>query len=265
MKKLFVTDLDGTLLNDEKIIPYSTQKVIEEFSIKNDFVIATGRNLTMIKSILKDLTTVSKVICSGGAVIYDIESQEVLFEKSHNRLTIEKIIEISEQYNVPINLYSKEKIYYFKKGIRIEQLLKKNEQLENEEQIKLQQIKNVQEIKESINKIVFVFQEEEIRLKNEVRNKCKEYNLNCLFSASNLLDILPIGVNKATAIKYLKEKEEYKLTIAAGDNENDLSMLEDVDISVAVENATKDIRTNASIITASNNQKGIEKILQLIN
>ncbi len=265
MKKLFITDLDGTLLNDAKIIPCSTIKAIEKFSIKNDFVIATGRNMPMIKSILKDLIPVNKVICSGGAVVYDIKSKEVLFEKFHNRLTIEKIVEISEQYNVPINLYSKEKIYYFKKGIRIEQLLKKNEQLEDNEQIKLQQIKNIQEIKEVINKIVFVFQEEQIELKNEIRNKCKEYNLNCLFSADNLLDILPVGVNKATAIKYLKDKEDYKLTIAAGDNENDLSMLENVDISVAVENATQDIRTKASIITSSNNQKGIEKILQLIN
>ncbi len=261
MKKLFITDLDGTLLDDQKEVPESTLKEIRKFSENNDFLIATGRNLAMIKELIETVTPNQKVICAGGAVIYDQQTKTTIFERVIDHQQIELVMKLSEQFNVPINLYSQTTIYYFEQMGRIEKLIKYNDQVNAEFQVDLKQIKRINDINEKINKMVFVFTADQLALKPELKASCVNAGLNVMFSANTLLDVLPPDTNKGEAIKYLANVENYETIYVAGDNENDIDMLKVADVAVVMENATDEIKKHATIIAKNNNDKGIEKVL----
>jgi HAD superfamily hydrolase (TIGR01484 family) len=70
--KLFVADMDGTLLNDNKELSdrdLQMIKKLQDFGIK--FAVATGRHDSMIKSYLKHLNLHVPVISCNGAIVRD--------------------------------------------------------------------------------------------------------------------------------------------------------------------------------------------------
>ena len=58
------------------------------------------------------------------------------------------------------------------------------------------------------------------------------------------------------------QKSQLKDVLVFGDNNNDLSMFEYFEESVAVENATEDIRKKAKYQTASSLDEGVAKYLE---
>lgn len=79
MKKLYITDLDGTLLNQNaSISPYSEQVIKKIIKQGIHFTIATGRSPIRIFSILQNIPLKLPCYFKNGAAIYDIENQECL-------------------------------------------------------------------------------------------------------------------------------------------------------------------------------------------
>lgn len=81
-KFLFVFDIDGTILNDQKKILPSFKKAFSELS-KNGhtIVIATGRAPIQVKEIWEELNFNGYILGSGGASIYNIEKEKYLISK----------------------------------------------------------------------------------------------------------------------------------------------------------------------------------------
>jgi HAD superfamily hydrolase (TIGR01484 family) len=86
MKKIIITDLDGTLLNKDKKIASSTKKAIET-AIKNGkmFAIASGRAVDECLAVIKALEFKTHknvfIIANNGALIYDVEHSTVIYKK----------------------------------------------------------------------------------------------------------------------------------------------------------------------------------------
>ena len=78
---LIVTDLDGTLLNEEGKLTDYTKKILKEVSKDNILIAASGRGLTGIKAALEDIYSYfSYFICGNGSFIY--HKDELIYEKS---------------------------------------------------------------------------------------------------------------------------------------------------------------------------------------
>ena len=71
--------------------------------------------------------------------------------------------------------------------------------------------------------------------------------------------------NKATAIQFVKNyyEEEYK-TVAIGDSDNDLPMLEYADISVAMGNGVKEVKEKADYVTDKIDNDGLHKAFKYL-
>ena len=67
------------------------------------------------------------------------------------------------------------------------------------------------------------------------------------------------GVNKGTGLRFLAERlgVPMECTMACGDSENDLSMLEAAHMAVAMENAKEAVKKAATYITLSNEESGV--------
>ena len=83
-------------------------------------------------------------------------------------------------------------------------------------------------------------------------------------SGTNWLDISTEKANKGNALKEIQKilnisKTE---TMVFGDYHNDIEMMQEADFSFAMENAHKDIKKIAKYTTKSNNEFGVESILE---
>ena len=85
-----------------------------------------------------------------------------------------------------------------------------------------------------------------------------------LFSSSQYLDILPAGTNKGNALRILAEALDVPMenTLAAGDEENDISMIEKAGVGIAMINGTDRIKELADIVTEEDNTRdGLAEVL----
>lgn len=94
MKILYVSDLDGTLLNRKQELNEDTAKQINEL-IKSgvNFTIATGRG-DSARKILSEIDFKLPVIVLNGAVSYDFNKNEYVNSKAISRETVMKIMQI---------------------------------------------------------------------------------------------------------------------------------------------------------------------------
>ena len=101
MKKLYITDLDGTLLNQNaSISPYSEQVIKKIIKQGIHFTIATGRSPIRIFSILQNIPLKLPVILMNGAAIYDIENQECLSTVPICKTSFQGILDTEQKTNL---------------------------------------------------------------------------------------------------------------------------------------------------------------------
>ena len=79
-----------------------------------------------------------------------------------------------------------------------------------------------------------------------------------------VIDITSKNVNKYEATKFIADREQIKIkdVYAVGDNLNDIKMIKKVGHGFAVANACSEVKEVAKEITTSNDELGVEKILE---
>jgi HAD superfamily hydrolase (TIGR01484 family) len=121
------------------------------------------------------------------------------------------------------------------------------------------------DIIEPIGKVFFAtFSEEEIRaIERELRAHPLADKFEFIRSERSLFEILPKGVDKGLSITKLAEylKIDIKKTIAVGDYNNDVPMLKAAGLGVAVSNACREALDAADLVTVSNEEDAIARII----
>ena len=80
MKKIFVYDLDGTLLQHNNLINETTLAAIKKaHSLDHVNIIATGRGLKTTKVISDMYPYFDYLVSNNGTIIYDIAKQKSYF------------------------------------------------------------------------------------------------------------------------------------------------------------------------------------------
>jgi hydroxymethylpyrimidine pyrophosphatase-like HAD family hydrolase len=84
------------------------------------------------------------------------------------------------------------------------------------------------------------------------------------FSKPNYLEIIPVGVNKANALATVAQSLEVELSQSAaiGDGLNDLEMLREVGLGIAMGNASETVKSVAKWVTGTNEEEGVALAVQ---
>ncbi len=266
--KLICTDMDGTLLNDNKEISLENRIAIKN-AIDNGVVIVfcTGRLFTFAKYYAQGLGVNTPIIASNGAYIREQQSNNILYKCPLGVENSFKVVEILKKYNINPHFNSSDTVFTGKISFSSESYLKLNQSLSKEEQFKVEVVKDLEkmifEYKEEILKCIAI----DMNLDNIKIAKEEIFNLGGLVVESsfyNNFEVMNKEVSKGKAVKLLGDyygikKEEI---ICIGDNENDLSMINYAGLGVAMGNSIDSVKAQSDFISSTNNEDGVAQVIR---
>lgn len=259
MDAIFI-DLDGTLLRDDHHISSRNMCALKALDKANiPYFIATGRPGQLVKKILVDLDYTRPMILYNGSVIGHPLAQTTLFAKALDSNIIEHVLAFSQRKNYLAMLYTEEAIY-----------TDENERTQYFEDFQkndppalktvFRRFENYQG--ETVYKILIV--EHDDKKYQYMRTFLQDFPVQVAQSQKGFLDINPLGTSKGLAVKEMIQHYDFDAskTLAIGDQENDVSMIEAVGTFVAMGNAVDHVKMKAHHVTRTNNDDGVAHILE---
>ena len=256
--KLVVSDMDGTLLNSKGEVSNLFFELFKKLKFNNiQFCAASGRQYNSIVHKLSPIKDDIIVIAENGGIAKHKDQLLV-----SNPLSKEKI-----KAFIPVlrNIKDAEIVICGQNGAFIES---KNSDFISLFQEYYKNYKIVDDLFSIINNedILKIAIYHHSSSEKYIYPALKNYENDILvkISGNNWLDISDEKANKGFALKKVQEllnvsKNE---TLVFGDYHNDIEMLQEAEFSFSMKNAHQDITELANYTTDSNDNLGVEKILQ---
>lgn len=267
MKTMYVTDLDGTLLNtSDRINPWSIQIINNLVDQGMLFTYATARSLSSAAVVTKGLSTQIPVIVYNGAFIICPKTGEVLHSLAFTQEEAEFVRRCLDKNGISPLVYAYvdqiERVSWNRtaenEGIRRYLSQRKGDKrlrpLENEDGLYDGKVFYYTCIGEKNDLLpVYEFFSQNDRFRCTLQQE--------LYRPEYWCEIMPKKASKAEAIRKLKKIWRCDRIISFGDAVNDIPMFEISDECYAVENAVEELKEIATGIIAGNDQDGVAKWL----
>lgn len=258
---MIVLDLDDTLLRNDLTISSNTRaSILSAQTYGTKVVIATGRPTCACWSIAREIGLEKYggyIISFNGAVITEAKTGKKLSQISITKEDVHELYKLSKRYNSYIQTYDDNNI-----------ITPKNNSYTKIEQ-KLTGM-NIEEVKDFVSRIncdvikVILLQEPSIlKLISEKIKPHIPQSLNMTFSKPFFLEFINSKVDKAISVNYLANylNINMKSVIAIGDSYNDISMVKQAGLGVAMANGVDAIKEVADYLTRSNMEDGIAEVI----
>lgn len=255
-RKLLAIDLDGTLLNDDKLISETNLNGLKRAVVNNATIaIVTGRALFSAINIIERYDFDCYLICANGALIFDYKNNQEILLQNMDIKDGKKIVEFCIKEESPIHIFGEN--YWGVTGIN--QSVKDFVKAHDIEPNIVEHIREIEGIK--IINLVSVGDTdkvEEFIIKNQI-------DVSFTNSVPNTIDIMPKNVNKGSGLKILAEKLKFKRNeiISIGNYYNDIDMFKVSDVGVAMGNSPNGVKKYADYVTHnSNNDDGVLEAIE---
>ncbi len=274
--KCIATDMDGTLLNENQRISDENRKALEAVrEMGGQVIIATGRSYKEARLALDEINFNCPIISMNGAAVYD-QKGELLVSHPISFEELESTITFLEKAGLYFELYTNHGVFSKNPERAIDSLvdivLSANPEHDREDvrrralaRIKYGFLFETKDyhalIKEPDMQVfkILVFSLQKDQLSTAAEALAKFDGLTITSSAKGNIEINHRGTSKGTALEALLNKLSIPLeeTIAIGDNLNDVSMFEKAGLSIAMGNASDDIKGICKDTTLSNKEDGV--------
>ncbi len=270
--KLFVADMDGTLLDDDKKLSdknIQAIKKLKDYGIQ--FAVATGRHDSMIKCYLNHLDLQVPVISCNGAIVREPFGGRVFLSEALPKEQSLEVIDICKERHADFHIYGYDRIYGEKLSHKMHYYQDLNKTLPPEERTKLVTVPDCKDIvvngSEPLYKFI-VISEGTNNLPPILDRISQIKGLTACQSMPTFCDVMKVGISKAYALQKLSESLGIKRgeIAAIGDQLNDNELIEYAGLGIAVANAEDALKAKADVVTMANNNEdavaeAIENIL----
>ena len=263
--KILFTDLDGTLLNDKKEITPGNQDAINEaLSRGHKIVISTGRPLLSALIQAERLGLIREgcyAITYNGAQIYDLGNRKTIYGHTLPIDLVEPMFEAADRIGLHIQTYSSTHILAEHETAAMQQYASVNG-------LSYRVVDRVEdELDGAPYKLIAIGMTDHQKLLDYQREIMVKYEgiIDSFFSNDYFLEIVPSGISKGFAVEWMCDYLGIPLenSVAAGDAQNDISMLEAAHIGAVMCNAFPGIAEHGNYITeADNNHDGVAEIIK---
>lgn len=267
-KTLYITDLDGTLMkNDKSISEYTTERINALLDQGMLFTYATARSLQSASAIVQNLHLNLPVIIRNGTILADpvtkSEMEIEMFSKDHLHIIRQCMKGFGLHGFVTTYIDGKDRKLYLE-GKMNEGF--KNYLAEHSDDKRLCPVRTEEELFDGeVCYFTFIGDRTELDPFYERVKDHKEWI--CVYQQDKYrpeywLEICPKNATKATAIQKIQKRYQCDRLVVFGDSKNDVSMFQIADEAYAVGNAMDELKKIATGIISSNEEDGVAKWIE---
>lgn len=257
--KLWISDIDGTLLNYDGTCTKEMQDVIKRVNLTDTkLVLATGRMYMGAYYQARKFNLKTPIVCYQGAVVRD--GDKVLWQSLVNNDKVKEITEYLRKNKIHTHIYNDDILYVEDDNKRImEQYCSGRgttyEVLNSFDEINLTNVAKVLAVIED----PYVMQKTKLELSEKYKGI-----LSIVQSAKAYLEITNINASKGNALNFLKEywglsNDEI---IASGDQDNDIDMIKNAGIGVCVGDNSEELKKASDYYCKSVNSNELTEIIK---
>lgn len=271
-KTLYITDLDGTFLDDSGHVSPRSAQIVSELSHRGVLIsVATARTPATVVNLLADTYTTADLVVMTGATLWSRVNHRFEDMRLLPEADVHLMLDVFWRMGVDPFCYTlrdDSHLDVFHPAIRLNEAEKKF--VDERTGLKLKTFHLGQSCPaDSCGRVVLFFG---MGTKDAIVNVAEHLKTlsDCYISYYKdtytpdlwLLEIFAPGVSKAAGIELLKRKIGADRIVAFGDNLNDLPMLRMADLSVAVANALPEVRAQADLVIGSNNDDAVARFIR---
>lgn len=263
--KILFVDLDATLLSDDKTVSARNREAIHRMLEQGHYLaLATGRPVESARLVARDLglnVPGCYMIAFNGAVLYDCAADRVLLKRTIPIEVVQELFERAKKAGLYIQTYNNTDVLTAKHSKELDYYISKAH-------ISYKLSPNVLDaLEEEPQKVLMIALERQERLVKFQKDNLKweQGKCNSFFSCREYLEYCPLNTSKGTGVEYLAKILGMPMdaTVAVGDEENDISMIQTAHVGVAMKNGIKEIKDVADYVTKNdNNHDAIAEVIE---
>lgn len=254
---LLASDFDDTLVDRKKQVPERTRRALEFFTAEGGrFTLASGRGLESVRQQVPGLPVNAPVIVANGTQIYDLQEEKLLFEAKFQETARADIAAVLEAFPISaVEIFGGGSLCCVRPNAVTWEHLRITGQ--HAKECTLEEIPQpwVYGKLESDHDTL-------VEMQNWLEARCPG-RYGVFFSHPMLLELTPGDTNKGTGVLQLAELLgiDRAHVYCAGDNENDLAMLEAAAVGFTPENSTQKAMDTADVIVCDCDQGAIADVI----
>ncbi len=266
MKQLFITDMDGTLLDDQSKVSPRSARIISDLSRQGALItVATARTPATVQPLLEGVYTSLPAIVMTGAAMWDRENRSYANTLPFDAGTDRQLIRLLDGYEI------RPFVYMFFDGDPLLHVYRHSPLspedmtfMDQRRESGLKEFHIDQPIPDCGGHTMLLFamgQKDKIfAAADNIRalGICSVSAFTDIFSDNTgILELFAPDVSKASAVLSLKAQTGAEHLVVYGDNLNDLPMMAVADESVAVANALPEVKAAATRVIDANTDDAV--------
>lgn len=269
MKTIYVSDLDGTLLDNNAQIAEETAQGLNSLIDRGVlFSLATARTAATVVPMTGAVKINLPVILMNGAAIYDIQSSRYIKIEEVPYSAVQQISRAAKQCGISGFVYTidNDRLHAWYDKISTPAMREFYKERRTKYNKPFSQVKALDDILGK-TAVYFSFLDTEERL-SPLYEKIKdiegikiEYYKDIYDKERWYLELLSSNASKKSGTDFLRQYTHADRVIGFGDNLNDLPLFSACDECYAVENAHTELKKAANAVIGSNVQNGVVKFV----
>lgn len=257
---ILATDMDYTLLMPGKDVTPENARAVRALRDNGvAFTLATGRSSFLVGKYAEDLGIDIPIITGNGGALYDPVSKRDLMSKDIPENKFRNLMETMLSRKIDATIYSVSGIYFSPESSRRAFCEDYNTSVAPEDRIPLFGFGRDEldrDIIPTFNKFLLIAPPEDF-----VEELKADKSLTVVSSAPTFYDVMTADVSKGDALLELADYLDISRenTFAAGDSENDLTMLESAAYGIAMGDSLPNVISAASFVTSTCEEDGFAR------
>lgn len=288
MYKLITVDLDGTLLNKYGEVSEYTKNIIKKVTDQGILVVlASGRISESVLTIAKEIGANKYYISGNGSALYDMQKKEIIYEKYLSKEKVLELIELCEKNSIYYNIYTESSVIAKSLNYNVAFYNYENTKKSSDKKTEINIVDDVYNYIKTLNtnkflkmticdenKIVFSSILRKVKdipdidvlevshmSKKKIKMGTKEVSVGYYYT-----EVSSKNVDKWYAIEEIMKKENIakEEVISFGDNNNDILMIKNAGLGIAMGHSNEQVKKVAKFVTQTNDEDGVAKALENI-
>lgn len=288
MYKLIAIDLDGTLLNSYGQISEKNKLALNNAKEKGiQIVLASGRTTDSVKSIANEIGVQNYIICGNGSLIYDLQKEEIIYDKFIEKKKALQIIDICEKNSIYYNIYTENMVIAKTLNNNVLFYYQENANKPDNKKTKINIVQDIYEYVKNLenqNILKITISDNDVIIFNSIIKKLREVKDIDVLDVEHMsrkiiktgteeskleyyyTEITKKNVDKWYAIEFLMENLNINSNevLTIGDNVNDKLMIENAGCGVAMGNSAPYVKEVSNLVVANNNEDGVAEAIEKI-